>query len=226
MRDISWLVVRGVSSFAKKLGKGKVKANPTQMLFSIEPNTIEFPFNEINPENDYTKITFTKMLKLRNTSGEKCRFSIHILQEQSDFKILQQKVGAVFPGKFEKVIIQFSPKLWKVSQATFYVKASKSPDMIPVTITGKSCLEITFFGVSNLSDTPRYLLLQLAFPHLSKLKIPKGIDFGHAVLYEPKERILTIENDIPVDFQFDINLNRELPPNYFYVSPMRGRHRN
>lgn len=166
------------------------------MLFSVEPNTLDFPFNEINPEDDYSKITYTKTIKLRNTSGEKCRFSIHILQEQTDFKILQVKVGAVFPGKYEKVIIHFSPKIWKISQAIFYVKASKSQDLIPVTIT--------------------------AFPHLGKLRIPKGIDFGHAVLYEPKEKILTIENDIPVDFQFDISLSRELPPNYFYVSPMRG----
>jgi hypothetical protein len=111
------------------------------MLFSVEPNILNFPFNEINTEEDYTKIRFTKTLKLRNTSGEKCRFSIHVLQEQKDFQVVQIKSGAVFPGKYEKVIVQFSPKLWKVSQTVFYVKASKSADMIAVTLTGKRIIQ-------------------------------------------------------------------------------------
>ena len=78
----------------------------------------------------------TRSLKIRNIGGEKCRFSIHLLQEQEGFKFIQQRIGAVFPGKFERVIVEFTPRIWGVSKAVFHVKSSLSEDMSPVTITG------------------------------------------------------------------------------------------
>ncbi|KAJ3301666.1 Cilia- and flagella-associated protein 221 [Kappamyces sp. JEL0829] len=164
-------------------------------MFSIEPSTIEFPFHAINGENQPgANVVFTRSVKLRNTGSEKCRFSVHVLQEQ-EFQITQHKAGAVFPGKFETVSVQFIPMLWKVSKGVFYVRTSQSDEMVPVTIT--------------------------AYPFVA-VKIPKSIDFGKAVLYQPKQKTITITNDIPVDFDFAVSLHRELPPNYFSITPMSG----
>jgi hypothetical protein len=64
--------------------------------------------------------------------------------------------------------------------------------------------------------------LILAFPFLPNLKIPKSIDFGRVVFYQPRRKVINLTNDIPVDFDFDITFNRELPPNYFTIAPMTG----
>lgn len=101
-------------------------------MFAIEPAAIAFPFNEIKAGQK----PYTKTVKLRNTSSEKCRFSVIVLEEQSEFKILQKKAGAVFPGKFETVIIQYMPQVWGLTKGTFYVKSSNFESMIPVQITG------------------------------------------------------------------------------------------
>jgi len=114
------------------------------MPFSVEPAWLEFAFNEINQEADEEggvgrRIVQTKALKLRNTGGEKCRFNVHLLEEQDGFRIQQQKAGAIFPGKFERVIVEFTPTVWGVSKALFHVKSSLPGDeMVPVTITGKA----------------------------------------------------------------------------------------
>ncbi len=106
-------------------------------MFSIEPKSVDFPFNFLSTNhNSSTELSFSRTIKLRNTSGEKCRFSIHVLEENKDFRILQHKVGAVFPGKYETVTVEYSPATWGVSKAVFYVKSSNSKAMVPVTITG------------------------------------------------------------------------------------------
>lgn len=46
-------------------------------------------------------------------------------------------------------------------------------------------------------------------------------------MFQPLQKVITIDNDIPVDFQFQITFGRELPPSYYTVSPMNGfRHFN
>ena len=54
------------------------------------------------------------------------------------------------------------------------------------------------------------------------LTIPTKIHFGHTALYQSKLKKIVINNPIPVDFDFQIQVKNELPPNYFSVSPFRG----
>ncbi|KAJ3313881.1 Cilia- and flagella-associated protein 221 [Boothiomyces sp. JEL0838] len=162
-------------------------------MVSIEPSTLLFPFDEIS--TDSQPIEFTKIIKLRNVGVSKTRFGIHIL-EQSEFTVIQQKTGAIYPGEFEIIKVKFSPKSWSVSQGKIYVNASKQGDMMPVTLK--------------------------AFPVLSKIDIPKSIDFGPCLIYEPQVKKISLFNDLSIDFEYTITIDEELPPNYFTISPQKG----
>ncbi|KAI8897576.1 hypothetical protein BC833DRAFT_593193 [Globomyces pollinis-pini] len=164
-------------------------------MISIEPESVSFPFNTISTEGSSPQISFTKTIKLRNTSVEKIRFAVYIFEE-FDFSIIQKKTGPLFPGEYEVLQVQFSPKSWSVKEGTFYVKSSNIDQMIPITIN--------------------------AYPVIQNLKIPRLIDFGRVTVYEPQSRIISIFNDIPVDFEFNILTKKELPPNYFRITPMKG----
>ncbi|KAJ3318704.1 mannose-1-phosphate guanyltransferase [Boothiomyces sp. JEL0866] len=154
-------------------------------MVSIEPSTLLFPFDEIDTEDQ--PVEYTKVIKLRNVGVAKTRFGIHIL-EHSEFTVIQQKTGAIFPGEFEIIKVKFSPKSWSVYQGKFYVNGSKQGEMIPVT----------------LKD------------------IPKSIEFGSCLIYEPQVKKISIFNDLPIDFEYSITIDEELPPNYFSISPQKG----
>lgn len=102
---------------------------------SIEPKTLDFPFDNIN-QNGNDEFTITKRIKVRNTGFEKTRFDYQYIEKQPQFELIPCKSPAVFPGKYEELIIRFRPDSWDIIKLTIYVKDNDA-DLYPVTITGK-----------------------------------------------------------------------------------------
>jgi hypothetical protein len=106
-------------------------------MVSIEPSALEFPFHSIfDGEGESSKLVYTKMIKIRNTTMSKARFGLQFATLQTDFEIVHHKSGGVFPGEYETVEVKFTPRSWDTKQYIFYVRQSKDDRLIPVYVTG------------------------------------------------------------------------------------------
>lgn len=170
-------------------------------MVSIEPRNLEFPFDKIIHPNG-SKITIIKHIKIRNTGTTKARYGFQIIEKLPQFEVVQSKLGSLFPGEYAELMVKFTPDSWDMKQVVIYVKDTKDRRLYPVNITG--------------------IFYLTAFPSLINFIRPKNMDFGHVMLYEPKQLAFSLSNNLPLNLNFSLSIVEESPPNYFAIDPQSG----
>lgn len=136
--------------------------------------------------------TTSHTISVVNTSPTAQRLYVYTPSEEC-FKAEYLKSGSLAPGMEQKITIKFTPKEYKYYHDHLRIQTEGS----------------------------LFILVPLhAYPVLNKLDFPRTIAFGEAPLCEPQTRLITLRASIPVDFTFEIEVNRPHP--YFHISPNEG----
>ena len=136
--------------------------------------------------------TTSHTISVVNTSPTAQRLYVYTPSEDC-FKAEYLKSGSLAPGMEQKITIKFTPKEYKYYHDHLRIQTEGS----------------------------LFILVPLhAYPVLNKLDFPRTVAFGEAPLCEPQTRLITLRASIPVDFTFEIEVNRPHP--YFHISPVEG----
>ncbi|KAI8927162.1 hypothetical protein BC831DRAFT_453517 [Entophlyctis helioformis] len=152
-----------------------------------------FDDDELTPSPP--RVTFRKTLKVRNTGTERTRLQFRPLPSESGFRLIAHKKGYIYPGEYETVEIEFTPQSWEHVQETLFVSSSIAP-MARVELHG--------------------------FPALLNMRLPPRLVFGAQTLFQRRSKTIMLKNDTFVDFEYQVTVVEEQPPNCFGIWPSDG----
>jgi len=135
--------------------------------------------------------TQKQFIRIVNKGTKKIRINVKP-PETSNFSIEHKKRGYIIPQMSEEVLISFTPTQWKYYYDTIKIVG---PDInVTIPIHG--------------------------YPVLTDIDFPKRINFGEVPLAYTKKKIIPIKCNIPIDFEFKIDITE---PNPFYnIYPLKG----
>ncbi|KAK5670125.1 hypothetical protein QVD99_003447 [Batrachochytrium dendrobatidis] len=139
--------------------------------------------------------TSIKIIRVRNTGGQRTRIKFIPPAADSCFRLITNKKGYIYPGECETVQVEFRCISWAPVQDTFSVLSSEM-DKLTVKL--------------------------IAFPALQDIQIPHQFEFGMLSINQTKEKFINIPNKTNVDFNYLVEIVEELPSNCFSISPMEG----
>ncbi|KAG4108040.1 hypothetical protein H8356DRAFT_1379827 [Neocallimastix lanati (nom. inval.)] len=135
--------------------------------------------------------TQKQFIRIVNKSSKKIRINVQPPKTQY-FTIEHKKKGYIIPQMSEDVLISFTPDQWKYYYDTIKIMG---PDInVTVPIHG--------------------------YPVLTDIDFPKRINFGQVPLAYTKTKTIPIKCNIPIDFEYKIEITE---PNPFYnIYPLKG----
>jgi len=133
-----------------------------------------------------------QMCRIMNSSLRTQRFTIH-QPTTKYFKVRMSKLGAVAPGMWEELIIEFTPD----EHRYFYdsiriVTESSDPVVVPIH----------------------------AYPVVNTADFPTAIDFGKCSITETMSKVVPLSSSVPIEFEFELKVVKPSP--FFDVSPLQG----
>lgn len=133
-----------------------------------------------------------QMCRIMNTSMRTQRFTIHN-PTTPYFRARQSKLGAVAPGMWEEVTLEFTP-----DEHRYYY------DSIRVVSEGSDPVVVPIH----------------AYPVVNTAEFPTAIDFGKCSLSESMCKVVPLSSSVPIEFEFELRIIK--PSAFFEVSPLSG----
>jgi len=160
-------------------------AAPSAMIAMARPSVVHFGGFQIHRTHKQT-------VRIHNNSKRTQRMTIHN-PTTPFFKAYQSKVGAVAPGMWEEVNIEFVPS----ENRYFY-----------------DCLRVMCAGADPLV-VPIH-----AYPVVNTAEFPTAVDFGKCSITETMSKIVPLKCHVPIEFEFELKIAKPHP--FFEVFPLQG----
>jgi len=133
-----------------------------------------------------------KTVHLMNASSVSQR--LHILPPTTpNFKIFYNKKGVVAPGMTQPVTVVFEPKEYRYHYDFFRLHKGNNDNVV-----------IPFHG----------------YPVMNKFIFPEKIDFGHVPLAKKASKIIPLQCEVPIAFEYEIKVNKDHKDIKIY--PLKG----
>lgn len=136
--------------------------------------------------------THKQTVRMVNNSRRTQRMTIHN-PTTPFFKATQSKVGAVAPGMWEEVVLEFCP-----TEHRYYY----------------DCLRVVCAGCD-----PTIVPIH-AYPVVNTVEFPTAIDFGKCSITESMSKIVPLKCQVPIEFEFELKIAK--PNTFFEVYPLQG----
>jgi len=132
------------------------------------------------------------MFRIMNSSLRTQRFIIHEPTTKY-FKARMSKLGAVAPGMWEEMTIEFTPDEHRYYYDSIrVVTESSDPVVVPIH----------------------------AYPVVNTADFPTAIDFGKCSITETMSKVVPLSSSVPIEFEFELKILK--PSTFFDVSPLQG----
>jgi len=132
------------------------------------------------------------MFRIMNSSLRTQRFTIHEPTTKY-FKARMSKLGAVAPGMWEEMTIEFTPDEHRYYYDSIrVVTESSDPVVVPIH----------------------------AYPVVNTADFPTAIDFGKCSITETMSKVVPLSSSVPIEFEFELKILK--PSTFFDVSPLQG----
>ena len=129
------------------------------------------------------------------------------------------------PGLSLDITVQFKPTEWKYYYDCIRIHCKVSPSMHVYThcvvYIMNFIAHLECDGLSSPQDDQNLLVPIHAYPVMSTAKFPSQVRFPATPVGRTRNKTLTLECDVPVDFEFQLTVLQHNPA--FVITPMRGR---
>merc|ERR1711865_491932 len=177
--DLGWLAK------ADSCGEAAVTTGSNPQVCVAKPSVVHFGGFELHRPH-------RQMFRIMNSSLRTQRFTIHESTTKY-FKARMSKLGAVAPGMWEEMTIEFTPDEHRYYYDSIrVVTESSDPVVVPIH----------------------------AYPVVNTADFPTAIDFGKCSITETMSKVVPLSSSVPIEFEFELKVVKPSP--FFDVSPLQG----